>query len=98
METLLSTATNTLGGPTSAASPEADRWHLRGACRGLESAIFYPDPTVEADVNRALVVCSGCDVRQICLENALINREMTGIWGGATERERRRILRQRGPA
>jgi WhiB family redox-sensing transcriptional regulator len=34
-------------------------------------------------------------VRQACLEHALAAREKEGIWGGATERERRRIIRQR---
>jgi WhiB family redox-sensing transcriptional regulator len=34
-------------------------------------------------------------VRQTCLEYALANRERDGVWGGATEKERRRILRQR---
>ena len=34
-------------------------------------------------------------VQQQCLEFALANRESEGIWGGATEKERRRILRQR---
>jgi len=34
-------------------------------------------------------------VRTACLEHALMNREKVGIWGGATERERRRIIRQR---
>jgi WhiB family redox-sensing transcriptional regulator len=34
-------------------------------------------------------------VRESCLEYAIINRERDGVWGGATERERRRIIRQR---
>ena len=73
-------------------------WHLRGACRGLESSIFYPDPAEEADVARALVVCDGCEVRSDCLDQALFRREPTGIWGGTTERDRRRILRRRRTA
>lgn len=40
-------------------------------------------------------VCGGCPVRQPCLEWALHSRERDGVWGGATERERRRIIRQR---
>jgi WhiB family redox-sensing transcriptional regulator len=70
-------------------------WYLRGACRGLESSIFYPDPAQAAEEARALDVCSGCEVRSECLEHALARRESTGIWGGTTERDRRRILRRR---
>ena len=36
-----------------------------------------------------------CSVRVACLEHALMSREKVGVWGGATERERRRIIRQR---
>jgi WhiB family transcriptional regulator, redox-sensing transcriptional regulator len=41
------------------------------------------------------VVCSACSVRETCLDFALQGREKEGVWGGATEKERRRILRQR---
>ncbi len=41
------------------------------------------------------MVCSTCPVRESCLEYALGYREKEGVWGGATERERRRIIRQR---
>jgi WhiB family redox-sensing transcriptional regulator len=40
-------------------------------------------------------ICDECDVRVACLEYALAMRERDGVWGGATERERRRIIRQR---
>ena len=40
-------------------------------------------------------VCSACSVQGTCLEFALQGREKEGVWGGATEKERRRILRQR---
>jgi WhiB family transcriptional regulator, redox-sensing transcriptional regulator len=66
---------------------------MLGACRGLDSAIFYPDDDDEADV--AKQVCEQCGVRATCLEFALSHREKAGVWGGATERERRRIIRQR---
>jgi len=73
-------------------------WYLRGACRGLESSIFYPDTAVEAEEARALNVCAGCEVRNECLDHALDRREPTGIWGGTTESDRRRILRRRRTA
>jgi WhiB family transcriptional regulator, redox-sensing transcriptional regulator len=68
-------------------------WRERGACRGLDPQIFYPETDEEATVAKA--VCSGCSVQTACLEFALARREKEGVWGGATERERRRIIRQR---
>jgi WhiB family transcriptional regulator, redox-sensing transcriptional regulator len=68
-------------------------WRMLGACRGLDASIFYPDNDDEAEV--AKQVCQECSVQQACLEFALQRREKVGVWGGATERERRRILRQR---
>jgi len=66
---------------------------MLGACRGLDAGIFYPDDEQDAEV--AKQVCEGCSVRHACLEFALARREKIGVWGGATERERRRMLRQR---
>jgi WhiB family redox-sensing transcriptional regulator len=40
-------------------------------------------------------VCGGCAVRSECLEAALANDERFGIWGGLSERERRRLRLQR---
>lgn len=68
-------------------------WRMLGACRGLDASIFYPDNDDDAEV--AAQVCRECSVRVACLEYALAEREKAGVWGGATERERRRILRQR---
>ncbi len=68
-------------------------WRFRGACRGLDPEIFYP--ASEEEAGAAKDVCGTCTVRQQCLEFALTNREREGVWGGATEKERRRILRQR---
>ena len=69
-------------------------WRLKGACRGLDPEIFFVASEDDA-VERAKEVCDTCVVQQHCLEFALANREAEGIWGGATEKERRRILRQR---
>lgn len=66
---------------------------MLGACRGLDAGIFYPDDDDEAGI--AKQVCDQCHVREACLEFALTKREKIGVWGGASERERRRILRQR---
>jgi WhiB family redox-sensing transcriptional regulator len=70
-------------------------WRKRAACRGIDVEIFYPATEEEDDAEPAKAVCAECPVRQACLEHALASREREGIWGGTTERERRRILRQR---
>ena len=75
-------------------------WDEVAACRGLDITIFYPDPDLEGRdpdgaAERAKSVCSACAVQATCLESALDRREKNGVWGGCTERERRRIIRRR---
>jgi WhiB family transcriptional regulator, redox-sensing transcriptional regulator len=70
-------------------------WHKRAACQGLDSDVFYPGSEEEIDAVEAKAICAECPVRQACLEHALMYREREGVWGGTTERERRRIVRQR---
>ncbi len=70
-------------------------WRKRAACRGIDVEIFYPITDDDADAAEAKAVCAECPVRQACLEHALAHREREGVWGGTTERERRRIVRQR---
>ena len=68
-------------------------WRNRAACRGVDPDVFYPVSDEETEVAKA--ICAQCPVREACLEYALANRERDGVWGGATERERRRIIRHR---
>lgn len=68
-------------------------WEKSAACKGLDPHIFYPPS--EEDAASAKAVCDVCAVRIPCLEHALSRREKDGVWGGATEKERRRIVRQR---
>ncbi|MBI2708750.1 MAG: WhiB family transcriptional regulator [Actinobacteria bacterium] len=68
-------------------------WRTKAACRGLDPQIFYPGE--DEDSTPAKTVCGSCSVQQACLEHALGVREKEGVWGGCTERERRRIIRQR---
>jgi len=69
------------------------KWWDLGACRGLDAAVFYPDDDDGAEYAKS--VCAGCAVQSTCLEYALSVREKAGVWGGATERDRRRMIRQR---
>lgn len=68
-------------------------WQNRAACRGVDTNIFFP--ATEEEAEPAKLICGNCPVREACLEHALADREREGVWGGATERERRRIIRQR---
>ncbi|MCP5026437.1 MAG: WhiB family transcriptional regulator [Actinomycetia bacterium] len=70
-------------------------WNNLAACRGLDITIFFPDPEAEPEADRAKSVCSECAVQGTCLERAIDRREKNGVWGGCTERERRRIIRRR---
>jgi len=75
-----------------------ETWHLKAACRGPESTLFFPPSAPERREERdareakAKRICMQCAVRDDCLEFALRVREPHGIWGGLTESERRRLL------
>lgn len=67
-------------------------WKNYGSCRGLNPGIFYPSSEEEARVAKA--ICRQCPVQGECLSYALRNQERDGVWGGATERDRRKMIRQ----
>lgn len=72
-------------------SPTA--WMQQGNCRNYPPATFFPSDGVGVD--RARAICKGCPVMGECLEYALAERIEHGVWGGCSERERRRILKRR---
>src|ERR1700677_3658108 len=67
-------------------------WQDRALCAQTDPEAFFPEKG--GSTREAKRVCRGCDVRAECLEYALENDERFGIWGGLSERERRRIKRQ----
>jgi WhiB family transcriptional regulator, redox-sensing transcriptional regulator len=71
-------------------------WQDLANCLGVDPDLFFPERG--ASTREAKEVCRGCVVREDCLEYALANGEKFGIWGGMSERERRRIRRQRALA
>jgi WhiB family transcriptional regulator, redox-sensing transcriptional regulator len=73
--------------------PEQYSWMLHAHCRGARPTEFFPSDGL--GVEAAQRVCATCPVRVECLEYALEHRIEHGVWGGASERERRRILRRR---
>ena len=68
-------------------------WKSRANCMGVDPDLFFPERGMST--REAKEVCRGCVVREDCLEYALANGEKFGIWGGLSERERRRIRRAR---
>ena len=68
-------------------------WMSQGRCRDMDPATFFPSDGIGVQV--AQHICSECPVKGPCLEYALENRVDHGVWGGTSERERRRILRRR---
>ncbi len=75
-------------------NPESGQdWQDYANCLGLDPDLFFPERGEITD--EAKEVCRGCDVQNDCLEFALQTGEKFGIWGGMSERERRRIRRQR---
>lgn len=68
-------------------------WMVRGNCRDEPPSRFFPSDGV--GVEAAQRICEGCPVKSPCLEYALEQRVDHGVWGGASERERRRILKRR---
>ena len=68
-------------------------WMAQGNCQGEPPAMFFPSDGVGVEVARR--ICATCPVKSPCLEYALRNRIDHGVWGGTSERERRRIMRQR---
>jgi hypothetical protein len=88
------------GSMTSATSDDAPRWPIPvvwlawmadAACRGIDPDLFFPEKGESAF--RAKAVCGRCRVRQACLAYALANNERFGVWGGLSERQRRRLRR-----
>jgi len=78
--------------------PTIDTWRRRAACRGPETALFFPPSSTERREDRderearAKAICRQCEVRAECLDHALRVGEMHGIWGGLNEMERRNLL------
>ena len=68
-------------------------WMAQGNCREEPPGTFFPSDGVGVEVARR--ICATCPVKGPCLEYALANHIDHGVWGGASERERRRIARRR---
>jgi WhiB family redox-sensing transcriptional regulator len=73
---------------------EHQEWQDRALCAETDPEAFFPEKG--GSTREAKRICSGCEVRSQCLEYALAHDERFGIWGGLSERERRRLKRHAG--
>ena len=67
-------------------------WAAYAACRTADPDLFFPGP--DGDTAAAVTICRGCPVLDECRDWALGTRMRYGVWGGLTERDRRRSLRR----
>jgi WhiB family redox-sensing transcriptional regulator len=74
--------------------PDAEEqgWQDRALCAQTDPEAFFPEKG--GSTREAKKVCLTCEVRDDCLESALMNDERFGIWGGLSERERRKLKKR----
>ena len=70
---------------------EDEQWQERALCAQTDPEAFFPEKG--GSTREAKRICLGCDVKDRCLDYALAHDERFGIWGGLSERERRRLKR-----
>ncbi|MFD0923589.1 WhiB family transcriptional regulator [Saccharopolyspora rosea] len=71
---------------------EEQEWQERALCAQTDPEAFFPEKG--GSTREAKRICAGCEVRAECLEYALEHDERFGIWGGLSERERRKLKRR----
>lgn len=73
-------------------------WMVDAACRGVAEDLWFPErgdtKSAQSEIRQAKAVCANCTVRYECLDYAIANHEVFGIWGGLTEKERRDAKRR----
>src|SRR2546421_6301633 len=75
---------------------DTDDWRQVAACRDTNPDLFFPvgttGPAIE-QIEQAKAVCGECPVQAACLEFALVTNQDSGVWGGTSEEERRKLRR-----
>ena len=73
---------------------DLDDWRDRAACRDTDPDLFFPvgttGPAIE-QIEAAKMVCHQCEAQAACLEFAITTNQESGIWGGTSEEERRKL-------
>ncbi|GAB2561913.1 hypothetical protein GCM10027033_18450 [Leucobacter ruminantium] len=83
-----------LGIPVRRPEEEALSWQADALCAQTDPEAFFPEKG--GSTREAKRICESCEVRSECLDYALENDERFGIWGGLSERERRKLRREAG--
>ena len=71
---------------------DAQSWQEQALCAETDPEAFFPEKG--GSTREAKKICTGCEVKAQCLEYALANDERFGIWGGLSERERRKLKKR----
>jgi WhiB family redox-sensing transcriptional regulator len=79
--------------PAPGSIPPPVRWAGTLACAGNTDHEFFPDDEAGDAAQAAKAVCSGCELRDRCLDYALSMRMTAGIWGGRSTREREALIK-----
>ncbi|QGK71297.1 WhiB family transcriptional regulator [Allosaccharopolyspora coralli] len=74
------------------ATDDEQEWQERALCAQTDPEAFFPEKG--GSTREAKRICQGCEVKSECLEYALEHDERFGIWGGLSERERRKLKRR----
>lgn len=73
---------------------DVDDWREEASCRDTDPDLFFPvgttGPAIE-QIESAKQVCMACEAHDACLEFALATNQESGIWGGTSEEERRKL-------
>ena len=76
---------------------DIDDWRELAACRDTDPDLFFPvgstGPAVD-QIAAAKAVCRQCSVVSACLEFAMATNQESGVWGGTSEEERRKLRKQ----
>ncbi len=73
---------------------DCDDWRSHSACRDTDPDLFFPIGTTGAALEQiaaAKAVCATCEAQSACLEFALATNQESGVWGGTSEEERRKL-------
>ena len=69
-------------------------WRDKANCKGMDPNIFHQKRGETKD--KAVAICVGCLVVKECLHYAMSNSIKTGVWGGLSERQRRKLRSNKG--
>lgn len=73
---------------------DVDDWREEAACRDTDPDLFFPIGTTGAaleQIDSAKSVCHSCPAQEACLEFALATNQESGVWGGTSEEDRRKL-------